>query len=93
MRGSLRLKRLLTRHWALTFLMMGFAALVFGLVSVNLFFFFKANLAFIAEHGALALTEGALVQLVELCFYGFLALAAYIFIKACEKVLVERLLR
>lgn len=87
------LKWLITRHWLLTLVMMALSALTFGLASYNLFFFFKANLELIAEHGAFVLFDGALEQFLYLCLHGFLSLAAYIIFKACEKTLVEHLLQ
>ena len=48
---------------------------------------------FIAEHGQLALREGALVQLAELAFWGLLALLTYLAFKICEVELVFRYFR
>jgi hypothetical protein len=51
-----------------------------------------ANLRFLSEQGAMAVMEGALMQLGELLFSGYFALAMYLGFKACERVLVEKLL-
>ena len=40
----------------------------------------------------MALLDGGLRQLGELAGYGLVALATYVLLKACEKVLVERIL-
>lgn len=86
------LKRILTFHWLSTLLLMALFALVFGLSTLNLFVLLEANFALIARNGSMALLDGGLRQLGELAGYGMLALAAYLLLKACEKVLVERIL-
>lgn len=87
------LKRILTKHWSIAFVALILSALVFGLSSFNLFYLVKANLTFIAEYGALALMEGAAQQFLELLLMGTVSAAAYVLIKACEKILVDRLLK
>ena len=47
----------------------------------------------IAEHGMQALMDGALMQLTELVAYGLLGAIAYTILKACERVLVDKMLR
>ena len=42
-------------------------------------------------YGVEAVREGALKQLAEIVMSGYLAAAAYVIFKLCEKVLVERL--
>jgi hypothetical protein len=86
------LKRILTFHWLSTLLLMALFALVFGLSTLNLFIMVEANFSLIARHGSMALLDGGLRQLGELAGYGLVALAAYLLLKACEKVLVERIL-
>ncbi|MBV8938624.1 MAG: hypothetical protein JO089_02130 [Alphaproteobacteria bacterium] len=88
-----RVGRLLTRHWLIALPVMGISALVLGLCSYNLFFLLRANFLLIRDYGVMALLEGALQQLAELILYGLASLAAYILFKACEKVLVERVLK
>jgi hypothetical protein len=85
--------RVLTFHWAVTLVLMGVFGLVFGLSSFNLFHLINANLSFIAAHGLMALMEGALEQLFWLVFFGYLAVIAYVLIKACERALMERIFR
>jgi hypothetical protein len=87
------LKWLLTRHWLLTLLVMGLAALVMGVCSLNLFYLLRANLSLIDEYGLRALMDGALEQLVELSLYGVASLLSYVVFKACEKVMVGHVLR
>lgn len=86
------LKRILTFHWATTLLLMAFLALVFGLTTLNLFVLVQASFSLILRHGVMALMDGGLVQIVELSAYGFVAIVSYVLIKACEHVLVERIL-
>lgn len=86
------LKCVLTSHWLLTLAVMCLCALAFGLISLNLFAMLRANLDLISAHGAMALFDGALEQLVQLAVYGGLSVVVYVLFKACERVLVERIL-
>ena len=86
------LKRILTFHWTTTLLLMALLALVFGLMTLNLFVLVQANFSLITQHGAMALMDGGLAQLVELVGYGVVAIVCYVLIKACEHVLVDRVL-
>ncbi len=86
------LRRILTFHWLSTLLLMALFALVFGLSTLNLFVLLEANFTLIARNGVMALLDGGLRQLGELAGYGLVALATYVLLKACEKVLVERIL-
>ncbi len=86
------LKRILTFHWATTLLLMALFALVFGLTTLNLFVLVQASFSLILRHGVMALMDGGLAQIVELSVYGFVAIVSYVLIKACEHVLVERIL-
>ena len=83
------IRKALTFHWLTTLLLMGVFGLIFGLSSFNLFHLIVANLTFIARHGAMAIMEGALEQLFWLVFYGYLAVVAYVLIKACERALMD----
>ena len=69
------------------------AALVFGLTSYNIFFLLKANITLVVDYGVMALLDGAFKELIVLFVYGVVSLAAYILIKACEKVLVDKILK
>ena len=75
----------------LAFVVMGLAFFVFGAGSLNLFFLLNANAHVLLEHGWRAVMDGALRQLVELLFTGYLSLAAYLVFKACEHALVHAL--
>ena len=85
------LKRILRFHWFTTLLLMGVFALMFGLVSLNIIVMLHANFELIARHGAMALMDGALRQLVELVAYGYLSLVFYILFKAAERALTDRI--
>lgn len=87
------IKRIITWHWTLTAVIMCASVFIFSVSSVNIFFLLKANLGFIAEHGADALAEGALMQLFELTGLSLVSAFFYIVFRACERVLVERLLK
>jgi len=89
--GYSRLHAFLFRHWWLTFLLLGFSFLLFGALSLNLLHTLNANFEFLSMYGVDAVREGALKQLAEIVISGYLAAAAYLISKLCEKVLVERL--
>jgi hypothetical protein len=84
--------RILNFHWLTTFGLMGVFSFLGGAASVNLFLMLTANLRFLSEQGAMAVMEGALMQLGELLASGYFALTMYLGFKACERVLVEKLL-
>jgi hypothetical protein len=90
MQGLIR--TVLTFHWLSTFVLMGLFSLLGALASVNIFMMLSANFRFLTEHGVLAVMEGAALQLGQLLLTGFFALAMYLGFKACERVLVEKLL-
>jgi hypothetical protein len=79
-------------HWLTTFLLMGVFSFLGALASVNIFVMLEANVRFLSAQGAMAVMEGALVQLGQLLASGLFALAMYIGFKACERVLVEKIL-
>ena len=85
------IRKVVTFHWLVTLVLMGVFGLTFGLSSANLFHLLTENLRFIAEHGAMAVMEGALGQLFWLIFYGYLAVVAYVLLKACEHALMDRI--
>jgi hypothetical protein len=78
------------RPW-LAFVLMGAFFFLFGVVSLNLVYLFKANIELILDHGWMALGDGAAVQFVELVGYGYLSALLFTGFKVCEKLLVERL--
>ncbi|MEW9898581.1 hypothetical protein ABWL39_08115 [Chitinivorax sp. PXF-14] len=82
---------LLKRHAGLAFCVMGMAFVGFAMASYNLVSLLAANLALFWQHGWLVVQDGALRQLFELAVSGYLALAFYLVVKACEKILVEKL--
>lgn len=85
-------KRYLARYPVATFFLMGLSFLAVGLLSLNLIYMFSANFQYILSYGVMGLLDGGLVQLGELLLTGCLGIALYLVFKACEKVLVERLL-
>jgi hypothetical protein len=90
MRATFR--TILTFHWGATFLLMGVFSFLGALASVNIFVMLDANVRFLSAHGAMAVMEGALTQLGQLLATGLFALAMYLGFKACERVLVEKIL-
>lgn len=80
-------------HCLAAFVVMGLAFIGFGLVSLNLLYLIRANAELVLQHGAMALLDGALQQLIELLGLGFLGLAMYLIFKVCEHILVEKLLQ
>jgi hypothetical protein len=90
MRAAFR--KALTFHWFSTFLLMGVFSLLGALASVNIFVMLEANVRFLSQHGLMAVMEGALTQFAQLQLSGLFALANYLGFKACERVLVEKIL-
>lgn len=86
-----RLRQVLSYHWLITLALMGLFAMLVGLISLNIIMVLHANFELIAQHGALALMDGALLQLAELAVYGYLSVIFWILFKACEHVLVGRI--
>jgi hypothetical protein len=86
-------QKILTFHWTTTFLLMGLFSLLGAAASVNLFVLFSANFHLLSEYGLMAVMEGALAQTWELLLTGVFALAMYLGFKACERVLVDKMLR
>jgi hypothetical protein len=78
----------LRRRW-LAFLVMGLAFLGFGAGTLNLFFLLRANAELLAEHGAQAVMDGGLRQLVELLLTGYAGMACYVVFKSCEYALIR----
>lgn len=72
---------------------MGLAFIGFGLASLNLLYLIRANADLVLHHGAMALLDGALQQLLELLGLGFSGLAMYLVFKLCEHILVDKLLK
>lgn len=84
-------RRHVLAHRGRCFLVFVVAFLGFGLGTVNLLMLLAANLRLIAEHGWIALGDGALLQLLELSLTAVASLAAYLVFKACEYRLVHDL--
>ena len=85
-------RKMLMFHWLATFLLMGLFSVLGALASVNIFVLLDANVRFLSQHGVMAVMEGALTQLGQLLLSGLFALAMYLGFKACERVLVEKML-
>ncbi len=73
------------------FIMLGIFAGLFAWFSFNLIHYFMANVRYISQYGAYALQEGGLRQAIELVASGYLAIAFYVYFKACEVELVVKL--
>jgi hypothetical protein len=78
----------LSRLW-LSYVVMCLAFFAFGIGTLNLFYLLRANSALLVDHGWQAVLDGGAMQLVELLFSGFAAMAAYVVFKACEHRLVH----
>jgi hypothetical protein len=89
----MNIRGMIKRHWVVTLLIMVLSAVVFGLSTYNLFFLLRANLEYIGQNGWMGLRDGGLQQLGELALNGLIGVVFYIVFKACEKVLVEALLK
>ena len=74
----------------LVFLLAGVSVVVFAFQTYNLLQMGMANLRYIREHGLLALQTGALIQLLQLMFFGAIALFFFLVFKVCESELVIR---
>ena len=78
-------------HPLLTFVLMGAFFLLFGVLSVNLFFLFKANLGLFVDHGLMVVDDGALDQLLELLGQALLCIMFLVLFAVSERILVKRL--
>jgi hypothetical protein len=74
----------LPRPW-LSFLVLGLAFFLFGACTLNLGMLLVGNLKLLGVHGWQAAMEGGLRQLFELVATGYLGVAAYVVLKACEQ--------
>jgi hypothetical protein len=81
----------LSRHPLLTFVLMGAFFLLFGVLSVNLFFLFKANISLFIRYGLSVIDDGALDQLLELLGQALLCVLCFVLFAICERILVKRL--
>ena len=86
------LKYIIIKHWALILLIMCVSVFILTMSSYNLFFLLTANIKFISEHGLFALSEGGLMQFVELAGLMIISAVFYIIFKSCERVLVDKLM-
>ena len=86
-----RLFMWMVHYWVGTFLVMGIAFVMFGMLSLNLIQVFAANIRFLADYGLEAIMDGGLWQLLELVASAYGAIAFYVMFKSCEHALVERL--
>ena len=81
----------LFRHPLLTFVLMGAFFLLFGVLSVNLFFLLKANITLFIRYGLSVIDDGALDQLLELLGQLFLCVLCFVLFAISERILVKRL--
>lgn len=87
----IKLIEYLQKHCGLTFFLMGVTFFLFGVFSLNLIYLLKSNVELFLQYGEMAIEDGALRQFIELISYGYLSLAFYLLFKACERILVERI--
>ena len=80
----------LARRW-LSFTVLCLSFLAFGIGTLNLIGMFRMNINLIAEHGTMALDDGAAQQFIELLLTLLGSMAAYVVFKACEYSLVHGL--
>jgi len=85
-------RKILIFHWLTTLMLMGLFSVLGALASVNIFVMLAANVRFLSEHGIMAVMEGALTQLGQVAMSGLFALVNYLGFKACERVLVDKIL-
>jgi len=78
-------------HPLLTFVLMGAFFLLFGVLSVNLFFLFRANLGLFVDYGLMVIDDGALDQLLELLGQAYLCIMFLVLFAISERILVKRL--
>ena len=85
----LRAHTLLQRHVlprpGLSFVLLGLAFFVFGACTLKLGMLLAASLRLLGNHGWQAAMAGGLRQLAELVATGYLGIAAYVVLKACEQ--------
>lgn len=81
--NTLLQRHVLPRAW-LSFLVLGVAFFVFGACTLNLGMLLVGSFRLLGEHGWQAAMEGGLRQLLELVATGYLGIAAYVVLKACE---------
>ena len=62
---------------------------IFGLLTLNLFYLFRSNAAYILANGWMAVLDGGLAQFTELLLSLVAGMAAYLVFKACEHRLVD----
>lgn len=78
-------------HPLLTFVLMGAFFLLFGVLSVNLFFLIRANINLFIDYGLMVTEDGALDQLLELLGQAYLCIMFLLFFSISERILVKRL--
>lgn len=72
------------------FALSGFFAVILAFLASNLFQVASSNIAFLREHGWVAVMEGGLVQLFWIAVNGTLALICFMCFKFCESDLSRR---
>ena len=78
-------------HSKLTFLLMSFSFVAFGVLSLNLISYIAANANYLLTYQWMAFIDGGAQQLLEIWLTTFLALAFYLIFKLCEHALIERI--
>lgn len=81
----------LVRHSKLTFILMSFAFIAFGFLSLNLVRYVTANANYLLTYKWTGLVDGGAQQLIEIGITTFFALGFYLLFKLCEHALIERI--
>ena len=69
----------------------GYGSERLALCSFNLLFLFQANYSLLFTYGAMAASDGGLLQFIELPAWGYLALACFIVVETCREGLLSRI--
>ena len=81
----------LNRYPAVVVLLIaGILTVIFAYATLNLFQMSMENIRFLREFGAMAVKEGALLQLLQIIISATIAMLSYIAFKICENELVHR---
>ena len=89
MRMMYRLQIWLQKHLVACFLFMTVSFIGFGVLSFDLIRVVAANADYLSSYGLMALKDGGLQQLLELCLKALVAMVFWISFKLCELNLVK----
>lgn len=81
----------MVRHSKLTFILMSFAFIAFGFLSLDIVMYAVANANYLLTHKWAAFVDGGAQQLIEIWMKTLVALGFYLLFKLCEHALIERI--